>query len=190
MATPNTNQVYTPDDLLQMEDGNRFELIDGRLVEKAMGWEASLVATILARLITLYDPTYKQGHIVVEGSYQCFPDNPMKVRRPDVSFVRTEKLIGQKRPTGHSPIVPDLIVEVVSPNDKFADIEMRVDEHFRAGVRLAWVINTDTRVVLVFHADCAESSRLREDDELTGEEVLPGFRCKVRDIFAPLDLIG
>ena len=153
-----------------------------------MGWEASLIATILTRLITLYDPGYQRGHVVVEGSYQCFPDDPKKVRKPDVSFIRKEKLIGRERPKGHSPIVPDLIVEVVSPSDTFADIEERVDEHFRAGVSLAWVINPDTRAVLVFHGDRTESSRLRQDDELSGEDVLPGFRCKVRDIFAPLDL--
>ncbi len=188
MATADLNAVHTPDDLLHMPDGDRYELVDGRLVEKNVSWEASLIATVLTRLITLYDPDYRQGHIVVEGSYQCFPGDPKKVRRPDVSFIRREKLIGRERAKGHSRIVPDLIVEVISPNDMFAAIEDRVEEHFRAGASLAWVINPDTRVVLVFHANRTESRRLREDDELTGEDVLPGFRCTVRDIFAPLDL--
>jgi Uma2 family endonuclease len=188
MAASDLNAVHTPDDLLRMPDGDRYELVGGRLVEKSMGWKASLIATILSGLIRMYDPKYQQGHIVVEGSYQCFPDDPKRVRKPDVSFIRKEKLIGRGLPNGHSPLVPDLIAEVVSPSDAYADIEERVDEHFRAGVSLAWVINPDTRVVLVFHADRTESSRLREDDELTGEHVLPGFRCKVRDIFAPLDL--
>jgi Uma2 family endonuclease len=171
-----------------MPKGDRYELVGGRLVEKNMGWKASLIATILSGLIRMYDPKYEHGHVVIEGSYQCFPDDPKKVRKPDVSFIRREKLIGRELPKGHSPIVPDLIVEVVSPNDTFAEIEERVEEHFGAGVSLAWVINPETRVLLVFHADRTDSSRLRDDDELTGEDVLPGFRCKVRDIFAPLDL--
>jgi Uma2 family endonuclease len=189
MSTIDPRPVHTPDDLLGMSDDVHYELVNGRLVEKHMGWEASLIATVLTRLISRYDPDYQQGHVIVEGSYQCFPDDPTKVQKPDVSFIRREKLIGQKRAKGHSSIVPDLIVEVISPNDIFADIEERIEEHFRAGVSLAWIINPDTRIILVYHADRSESSRLREGDELVGEHVLPGFRCGVRDIFGPLELM-
>jgi len=81
-------------------------------------------------------------------------------------------------------VAPDLVVEVVSPNDLFTEIDEKVEEYWRAGTPLIWVINPDLRTLQNYRAD-GSSNRLREGDKLTGEGVLPGFACAVADLFLP-----
>ena len=133
MGTINPATHYTPDDLLQMPDGDRYELVDGQLVEKDMGWEASEIASQLFLLLGSFVRERQLGRAVVEGSYQCFADAPDKVRKPDVSFIRRERMPADTRPKGHNPLVPDLVVEVVSPHDSFAEVEGKVEEYLQAG---------------------------------------------------------
>ena len=116
--------------------------------------------------------------------YQCFPDAPDKVRKPDASFIQRGRLPGEQLHEGHVRIAPDLAVEVVSANDLFDEVEIKVGEYLGAGVRLVWVVNPRTRTGQVYRAD-GSVTRLREGDELSGEDVLPGFRCRVHDLFPP-----
>ena len=77
-----------------------------------------------------------------------------------------------------------LVVEVVSPNDSADRLEEKLDDYQKAGVPLVWVVNTTSRTVMVYRGD-GSVSRLRESDELSGKDVIPGFRCPVRAIFPP-----
>jgi len=88
---------------------------------------------------------------------------------------------------GWGKIPPDLAVEVVSPNDSAGELEEKLDDYQKAGVPLVWVVNLKSRTVMIYRAD-GSVSRLRESDELAGENVIPGFRCPVRDIFPPRGL--
>ena len=108
-----------------------------------------------------------------------------KVRRPDVSFIRLGRLPNEELPEGHCPVVPDLAVEVTSPRDTHHEVAEKVEEFLSAGVALVWIVNPKTRTVLVYRKDQPTVSFLHEQDELSGEEVLPGFRCPVRDVFPP-----
>jgi Uma2 family endonuclease len=182
MATAVTEQRFSPEDLLTMEGGEHFELVDGQLVEKAMGSYSDWVATRLSRRLgTLEDQGF--GWVLgSESSYQCFPHDPGKVRRPDVSFILRGRLPDERIPQGHIPIPPDLAVEVVSPNDLFYEVEAKVEEYLAAGVPLVWVISPETNSVQVFPADGAWQ-RLGPDDTLTAPELLPGFSCPVDDLF-------
>lgn len=87
-----------------------------------------------------------------------------------------------KQPEGHCRIVPDLVAEVVSPNDYYSDVEEKAKEYLGAGVCLVWVIDPRTKTVRVHRQDGSET-RLGASDELLGEEVIPGFRCRVGDLF-------
>ena len=82
-------------------------------------------------------------------------------------------------------IVPDLFAEVVSPNDKAEEIEQRLTDFLRAGTPLAWLIFPKTRQVYVFHQGPA-ALRLGEGDILDGEDVIPGFSCPLKDLFAAI----
>ena len=186
MSTAAAPKRYTPQDLLTMPDGDRYELVDGQLVERNMSFWSSYVAGEIYRLLSSHVRENQQGWVLPEGtSYQCFPDSPTKVRKPDDSFIRRERLtLAQATEEGHISIAPDLAVEVVSPNDTAYDIAVKVQELLAAGVRLIWVVIPADRRVEV-HRLRGPGTILRENDELTGEDVLPGFRCRVGDLFLP-----
>ena len=176
----------SPNDLLSMDDDNNaFELVNGELVEKTMGWESSWIASELAALLRTECRRHRPSlgwALGGEATYQCFDDDPEKVRRPDASFIARGRLPGGRRPKGHCRVAPDLAVEVVSPNDLYSHLEEKVAEYLGAGVRLVWVIDPPTKTVRVHRAD-GSTATLHSDDELSGEEVILGFRCRVADLF-------
>jgi Uma2 family endonuclease len=173
---------YTPEDLLAMPDGKSYELVNGQLVERKMGAESSRVG---GRLYSRLDD-FCDGHNLgivwpADNGYQCFPHAPGLVRRPDVSFVRRGRLPGDVSPKGWVRIPPDLAVEVVSPKDLAGELEEKLDDYRKAGVPLVWVIYPEQRKARIFHLD-GPAVELMEDDELSGEDVIPGFRCPLREI--------
>lgn len=178
--------TYTPEDLLLMGDaGKGFELVAGRLVEKSMGGFASWVAVQISRLLLQYGQDLGHGWVFdSECSYQCFPDERRKVRKPDVSFVRCGRLLGECPPDGHIMISPDLAVEVISPNDTAYEVDTKVQEYLAAGVPLVWVVNPRVRTIQIYRAD-GTVERLTEDASLTAPELLPDLRCRVADLFTP-----
>ncbi len=178
------NAPITPEDLLVLEDRERYELLNGRLVEQSVSLKSSWVAGEIAFLLRRYLEKNPLGNVFPEGtSYQCFPEEPRRVRRADVSFIRTGRLTESQFDSGHCPIAPDLAVEVVSPHDNYADVVAKLDDYFSAGVPLVWVVEPESRTVAVYRNGAESISLLHEADELSGEQVLPGFVCRVVDIF-------
>jgi Uma2 family endonuclease len=183
MSTVAAKTRYTPEDLLTMPDGDRYELVDGELVERNMGWRASWIGGRLHYFLSDFCQKNPVGWVApADASYRCYPDAPDKVRKPDVSFIRMERMPAGEQPEGHCRLAPDLVVEVISPNDLYYEVEEKVAEYLAAGVRLVWVVNPPTRSVRVHRAD-GTLADLEETDELNGEDVLPGFRCCVSDLF-------
>jgi Uma2 family endonuclease len=119
-----------------------------------------------------------------DSGYQCFPHDPGLVRKPDVSFVRRGRFPGDVLPKGWATIPPDLAVEVVSPNDRAYELDEKLGDYRKVDVPLVWVIYPESRTVMVYRRD-GSVSLLLEDDELSGEDVIPGFRCPIREIFPP-----
>ena len=177
-----TKTVYTPEDLLSMPDGKSFELANGELLERKMGIESSWVAGRLHTRLDQFCEAKNLGWaLIADAGYQCFPHEPSRVRKPDVSFIRYGRLPDEVLPKGWAKIPPDLAVEVASPNDLAGELDEKLADYDKAGIPLIWVIYLLSRTVMVYRAD-GTISRLREDDELSGEGVIPGFRCRVRDI--------
>lgn len=184
MTLLETQQEYTPEDLLRMPDGDRYELIDGRLVERHMGLLSDILAGKIAFLLTAFCLPRGLGWVVIPSS-GGFQYTGRQVRKPDVAFVRRGRFPDEQPPAGHAALVPDLAVEVISPNDLYEEVEAKVVEYLRVGVRLVWVVSPSQRTVRVHRAD-GVCRYLREGDQLTGEDVLPDFRCPVADLFADL----
>lgn len=175
--------TLTPEQFLRLPDADQYELVDGKLVERHRGWESSWVATQLLFFLTDYCRKNAAGWANgSEAIYQCFPQRPNKVRRPDASFIRHGRFENEQFPQGICTLAPDLAVEVISPNDTAYEIDEKVEEYLAAGVRLVWVVNPHTRTARVHRAD-GSVSQLHEADEMDGEDVLPGFRCRVGEFF-------
>jgi Uma2 family endonuclease len=174
----------TPEELLAMPDGGHYELIDGELKERRVSALSNLIALEIGSILRNHCRQHNAGWLFAcELGYRCFPWKPSKVRRADVSFIRYERYSWEQLSAdGFTSIPPDLAVEVVSPNDFVYELEEKVEEYLRAGVRLVWVVLPDIRAVHVYRVD-GTTGRCREHDELSGEDVLPGFRCKVSDLF-------
>lgn len=184
MATlPVLSKQYTPEDLLTMPDGHRFDLVDGYLVERNMGAELSWIAQQVNRHLGNYAAATQQGLVLgPDCGYQIFPDDTGRVRFPDGSFIRRGRLPHDVPPRGHVRIVPDLLVEVVSPNDLAWEVELKVMEYLHAGIPLLWVLYPDTRTACVYRAN-GTVTHLSASDVLSGEEVLPGFSCPLVEVF-------
>jgi Uma2 family endonuclease len=179
-------RLYTPEDFLGLGDQRGFELIDGRLKEKSMGMEASEITVNLATLLKIHVKANKLGHVFgSECSYQIFADHPNRVRKPDGSFVARGRFPEDKPFRGHSKVAPDLAFEVVSPNDLAEEVNEKVVEFLGAGVRLLWVVYPASRTIHVFRPK-GGAALLLEADQLSGEDVVPGFSCRVADVFSDL----
>jgi Uma2 family endonuclease len=176
----------TPENLLVLEQDRIHELVHGRLVEKGMGQESDYVGIRLITLLAIFALPAKLGEVFgPHCGYQAFPHEPTRVRYPDVSFIRTERMPPGGPAPGHCRVAPDLAVEVNSPNDKSSVTTLRVEDYLRAGTRLVWVVDPPTRTVQVFRPD-GSAARRTLGQELSGEDAVPGFTCAVDELFRGL----
>jgi Uma2 family endonuclease len=183
MSTVAAKTQYTPEDLLKMPDGDRFELVDGELVEKNMGWHSGWVGGRLHYFLSSYCAEKPIAVVApADSGYQCFPDAPGMVCKPDVSVILLNRVPRLNELVGFCRVAPDAAAEVISPNDAYSEVEVKVDAYRTAGVKLVWVIDPPSRSVRVHRIDGTVTD-LGENDELSGEDVLPGFRCPVAALF-------
>jgi Uma2 family endonuclease len=169
-------------EIVEKDEFHRLEFIDGEWVERKMGARASRISVILSRLLDVHAEATQAGSTLnSDCGYKIFQHKPKLVRYPDVSFVRKQRLPEEGLPDGHMVIAPDLAVEVVSPNDLAEEIEERIMDYLRASVPLMWVIYPKARCVRVVRQG-GKAQYLTDADELSGEDVLPGFTCRIAEL--------
>jgi Uma2 family endonuclease len=177
----------TEQDVLELDrrEGRGCELIDGTLVEKALGAAESYLAWLLGGLLKQYLDRNQRG--IGLNPDALLRISPGLIRMPDLSFISWDKLPGRKVPL--KPIwdlYPDLAIEIISESNTPAEIRRKLDEYFKSGVRMAWVIDPRKRTARVYTS--ARRSRLvREHQSLDGGDVLPGFSVKLADLFKDLE---
>jgi Uma2 family endonuclease len=175
----------SPQELLRAEREGGVEFVHGQLVEKPVSRISDFVARRISSLMG-FDADKTGIAWVFQSSmgYQCFPDDPRKFRKPDVSVVRSDRIAALGTETDHGllPIPADLAVEVNSPTDGISDVLEKVEEYLGAGFPLVWVVDPPTKTVTIYRAD-GSTTKLREKDEITGELALPAFKCKVAEFF-------
>jgi Uma2 family endonuclease len=175
----------TPEEFEGLSGMSGWELIDGTPVEKHMGNENGLIQLKIARRLGAFVEDHRLGEVFVnDAGYICFPHRPKLVRKPDVSFVRTGRFPNDRPPRGYARLVPDLCVEVVSPNDLYEEVDDKVNDYLLVNVPMIWVVNAVLQTVLVYLAD-GTIRRYTADQELPGDPLLPGFRVRVADLFPP-----
>jgi Uma2 family endonuclease len=173
----------TEADVLLRRNGEKrlFELVEGVLVEKAMGFYESILAAVLIRILGTFVEQHDLGVVSApDGSMRL---RPGRVRAPDVSFISWERLPNRRLPAERVPaLTPDLAVEVISEGNTEAEMEAKLDEYFAAGVRLVWYLYPETRTARVYTSR-ADVRELTEEETLEGDPVLSGFRLLIRDWF-------
>ena len=177
--------LMTAEELERMpHDGYRRELVSGELTTMTpTGLEHGVV---IMRLGELLSPFVRQhGLGVLSGGDPGFvlARDPDTVRAPDLAFIRKERLATNPvGPTFWSG-APDLAVEVMSPNDTVHKVDEKAKVWLKAGVEMVWVVNPAWCTVTVYRS-ARDIKTLTEDNDLDGGDVLPGFRCRVADLFA------
>lgn len=164
-------------------DGKRYELVAGEVVEMPSPGEIhGLLCGWIVHLLWLYATRRGQGRVLSNDTGLVVKRGPDTVRGPDVMFFLTSLRLDDASPR-HVTDVPDLVVEVLSPNDRPNQVTRRVGQYLNRGIPLVWVIDPEDRTLTVYRP--GELPRvLDESDELTGNGVLPDFRCRVADLFA------
>jgi Uma2 family endonuclease len=159
------------------------ELIDGVLVEKAMGNRESLLAMYIGGLLRVHIDPGKLGVILGEAGF--FRLGGGQVRAPDVSFTPWSAFPSGEPPDAEAywSVAPSLLVEVLSPTNTTAEINRKLGEFFTAGCQLAWVIDPDTQTAKVY-TSAKKFKEYDKTDTLDSGKVLPGFKLKLADLFA------
>jgi Uma2 family endonuclease len=163
-------------------DKHICELVDGVLVEKAVGTKEGLLAGLIAHFLWDFLEEDDLG-VVVPG------DGPLRlriglVRVPDVSFISWDRLPGGALPDDPiAAVVPDLAVEVLSKSNTKAEMDRKLRDFFGAGVRLAWFVQPKTETALAYTSP-AKVRRIGKEGSLDGGAVLPGFTLSLRELFA------
>jgi Uma2 family endonuclease len=182
MAKPAQHPV-TAEELLEAGGRYRYgELVRGvlRISEPPNAVHGWLATRIASRLI-IFVEQHRLGVVMVETGY-ILQRNPDTVRGPDVSFVSATRMPPTQIPERYIEGAPDLAVEILSPNDRWRDVEEKLADYFAAGTRLVWLVDPRQRRVVVRHPDRAPRI-IDANGALDGEDVVPGFRCALGEIF-------
>ncbi len=183
MAATKT-RLMTADDLLRLYGkGARGELIRGVLHETMpTGYEHGKIVMNLGILLGNFVKPRKLGSLTASDSGVWLERDPDTVREPDIAYFSAEKMPQGVRVTGYAEVAPDLVVEVVSPNNTLVEVNDKALMWLSYGVGLVWVVHPDSRTVDVYRSGEAATT-LTEDDSLDGLDVLPGFACGVSEVF-------
>ena len=146
------------------------------------GYEHGKTVANLTILLGSFVKSRKLGSLTASDSGVWLERDPDTVREPDVAYFSAEKMPPGVRVEGYAEVIPDLVVEVVSPNDSLSEVNDKALMWLSYGVRLVWVVNPSTRSVDVYR-EGRGAATLTENEALDGLDALPGFTCAVREVF-------
>lgn len=177
----------TSDDLLRMGDaGKGYELVRGRLKELNVSTESSRVGGEVHFHIRTFLRRNPLGlAFPPETGFRCFsadPTDPDRVRKPDAAYISFATLPRARyKRDGFCETVPDVVAEVVSPNDTVREVDNKRQEWLRAGVKEVWVLNPDLSTIHVYQ-NTGGIAFLGKNDTLS-TPLLPGFAVSVAELF-------
>ena len=184
MSLPLRDREMTVEDLYVMpDDGFNYELQAGMLVsEPAPGFRHGHVVAAIAELLRAHVKKQRLGVVLAGDSGFILARKPDTVRGPDVAFVSRERFERSGDPVRAFAGAPDLAVEVLSPSNTPAAMHAKVADYLAAGTRCVWVVDPEAQTVTVY-ASLLSPHRLGEDEMLDGDDVVPGFRVRVGELF-------
>ncbi len=160
-----------------------YELVEGRLVQRMAGSneEHARISSKLLTFLGYYVYQNQLGEVYnSDARYTTIPGDPPTVRQADASFMSRTRVVKKVYTIPHAP---DLTVEVLSESNSYLEIEQKIREYLSAGTRLVWIIEPDPQLVYIYRAGSNLRTTLTKDDELDGEDVIPGFKLKISVLF-------
>lgn len=182
-TSPTDARPITGEELAELPDRGPCELVLGRIVPMSPtgGEHGRVEGNFYAALRSFVRPR-KLGQVLV-GEVGIFTHRgPDSVRGADVAYISNERYQRLKSSRGFLDVAPELVVEVLSPDDRPGELRHKLQEYFEAGVRLVWVADPDARTVAAYRST-TDVRPFRDSDSLPGDDVLPGFEVAVRTLF-------
>ena len=165
-------------------DNRKVELVEGDIVDMPLPnpIHAAILATLATKLNVFVTESESGRVLVGDAPFVLGRSKEGKdtLRGLDIAYISAERLPG-KLPPSPLHLAPDLAVEIISPSNKAEDIEKKIEQLLDAGASLIWVVYPELRTVKVHTTHGAKT--LRQDDALTGGDILPGFEIRVAEIF-------
>ena len=181
MTSMKIQKPATVADLLRTpKDGRVYELVDGEILVSPAGMRHSEVAAKILTVVATFLEKHPIGKVYTENVGISLPNG--NVRCPDVTFVRNEKLPDGKSPEGFGELVPDFVVEVLSPNDSLKEVGRKIGEFLECGVPLVWLVDPKHETVTAYRS-LSDTQHYSAGETITAEPVLPGFSCNVSRFF-------
>jgi Uma2 family endonuclease len=181
VIAPPQEKLLTGEEFFALGDIGPCELVDGRIVPiSTTGGEYAIIEVEILRHLGNFNAQNKSGWVLGGEAGVYVRRNPDTVRGMDGAFI--SKVRHPAPPKGFLEVAPELIIEVVSPNDRWKDIQDKLKEYFAIGVETVWLIEPEDRTIFVY-SEITEMLRLEEEDILRGEGPLAGFELPVAAIF-------
>ncbi len=176
---------FTAENLAELpNDGQRRELVNGvvRMMSPAGGRHGH-VAQRLCRFLANHVEPKGLGLVFAAETGFILARNPDTVRAPDVAFVQQGRIQSPQDLLGFVPLAPDLVAEVISPSDRFSDVEEKSAFWIQSGVRGVLIVDPENRTVRI-HRSARQMELLHESDELVVDDIVPGWRLPIADLFS------
>ena len=181
MAPP---QARTAEALLALpDDGFRYELVRGELLQMSpAGGEHSFLSHFIDHHLSCHVEQAGLGMVLGADAGFLLATDPDTVRGPDLAFISKTR-VPAERPKGYWRLAPDLVAEVVSPNDRFAKVQEKITEWLDAGVRAVLLVDPTSRSVTVYWSS-KHVEFFREGDVLEVDDVVPGWKLSIAELFS------
>lgn len=183
--TTKTKQVTAEELLLMPQDGSRYELVKGELRKMSpAGNEHGYLAGEIFGELRSYVKANDLGRTYAAETGFTISSNPDTVRAPDAAFVKRERVEKVGRVAGYWPGAPDLAVEVVSPNDTYAQVTEKALAWLEAGTLMVLVLDPgEARYTVTVYRSATDIRVLSEGDAIDGADVVPGWKLSVAELF-------
>lgn len=176
-------QLITGEQLYAMSGVGPSELVKGEIIRHMpTGHEHGFIEANVADLFLNFNRPHKLGRVLTGEVGIYTARNPDTVRAADVAFISYDRL-SRAKAKGYLTVAPELVVEVMSPDDTWSEVQEKLEEYFEVGVVMVLVIDPRRKAVHVYRS-LDDWNRLTIEDELTLASVLPGFSASVAEIFA------
>jgi Uma2 family endonuclease len=178
-----STRLVTAEELARLPDnGYRYELVDGRLIRMSpVSFDHGRIVVRLAARLYGFLQNQPVGVVVTDVGFKL-ASNPDTVRGPDIAFLKNERVPSRGK-RGFFKGAPDLVIEVLSPEDRPGETREKVAGYLARGVPLVVVIDPDDKTARMFRPDAAAVALGSEADVLDLSDVIPGFHCHLREIF-------